>query len=237
MKQKYIYISFIILFLLNVFDLHAQLRKPQNQPFADQKMYHLGFSLGINGQDMMLTHTGFVGENGEAWFAEIPSYSVGFSVGIIGDRYLNEYFNIRINPTLHLGEKKYVFKEQASGEEYTATLRSNYMSIPLHVKYSVPRIKNYRPYILAGGYTAVDIGSRKDQALRFKKVDYGLEFGLGCNIYFPLFKLCPEIKFSLGLVDLIDKDRSDLNDKDMLKYTQAISSGKTRMISLIFNFE
>ncbi len=68
-------------------------------------------------------------------------------------------------------------------------------------------------------------------------MDYGLEFGVGCNIYLPLFKLCPELKFSFGLVNLIDKDRSQLDDKDLLKYTQAISSGKSRMISLIFNFE
>lgn len=217
--------------------MNAQVRKALNQPFADQKMYHLGFSIGINGQDMILSHTGFVGVNGEAWFAEIPSYSVGFSVGMIGDRYINQYFNIRLAPMLHLGEKTYVFREQASGEELKASMRSNYLNLPLHLKFSAPRIKNYRPYLLAGPYAAWDIGSKKGDVLRFKKLDYGFEFGIGCNIYWPLFKLCPELKFSFGLVDLIDKDRSDLTDKDMVKYTQAISSGKSRSISLIFNFE
>ena len=56
-------------------------------------------------------------------------------------------------------------------------------------------------------------------------------------LYPVIFKLCPELKFSFGLTDVVNKDRSDLSDKDLIKYTQAISSGKTRMISLVFNFE
>lgn len=236
-------IKLYILFLLTVIfstNIYAQYRKPINQPFADQKLYHLGFSLGINGQDMILSHTGFVGDNGESWFAEIPSYSVGFSVGIIGgDRYLNEYLNLRLSPSLHLGgERRFVFREQTSGEEYETSLRANYLTIPLHLKFSVPpRIKNYRPYVLAGAYTAIDLGTKNDDALYFKKMDYGLEFGVGCNFYFPLFKLCPELRFSFGLKDLINKDRSEIDDKTMVKYTDAISSGRSRMISLIFNFE
>ncbi|MBK5722841.1 PorT family protein [Dysgonomonas sp. Marseille-P4677] len=215
----------------------SQIRKAVNQPFADQKMYHLGFSLGINGQDMILSHTGYVGENGEAWFAEIPSYNVGFSVGIVGDRYINQYLNLRLAPSLHLGERRFVFREQSSGVETQASLKANYLTVPLLLKFSVPRIDNYRPYILAGGYAAMDIGTKKDDLLLFKSMDYGVEFGVGCNFYLPLFKLCPELRFSFGLVDLIDKDRSQLGDKDLLKYTQAMSSGKSRMISLIFNFE
>lgn len=217
--------------------VNAQYKKPINQPYADQKLYHLGFSVGFNAQDMILAHTGYIGTNNEAWFAEIPSYSVGFSVGIIGDRYLNEYFNLRLAPTLHFGERRFLFKEQATKEEHNFNMRSNYMTIPLLLKISAPRSGNYRPYFLAGGYTAIDISRKKDQSLLFSSLDYGLEFGIGCNFYFPLFKLCPELKFSLGLVDLIKQNRSDLTDKDLLKYTQAISSGRSRMISLVFNFE
>lgn len=238
--MKKIYIHIICIFLTAFFFIssgYAQYKKPINQPFADQKLYHLGFSVGINAQDLILSHTGFVGENKEAWFSEIPSYSVGFSVGIIGDRYLNEYFNLRLAPTLHFGERRFIFKEQSSKEEHTVNMRSNYMTVPLLIKFSAPRSKNYRPYLLAGGYAAIDISRKKGQELLFSSMDYGLEFGIGCNFYFPLFKLCPELKFSLGLKDLIEHDRSDLSDKDLLKYTQALSSGKSRMISLVFNFE
>ena len=230
--------TYILLFLLSLsVVLYSQVRKANNQPFADQKMYHLGFMMGFQAQDLIMMHTGYVGSNGEAWFAEIPSYSVGFSVGIVGDRYLNEYMNLRLSPALHFGERRFVFKEQTSGKEIESALRSNYLTIPLHLKFSAPRIKNARPYFLAGGYGAFNIAQKNDEILRFKSMDYGLEFGVGCNIYLPLFKLCPELRFSFGLVDIVHKNRTDLTDKDMEKYTQALSSGKTRMISLVFNFE
>lgn len=237
MKQQkliLLYLSFIVLFGIN---MQAQTRKPQNLPFADQKMYHLGFMVGFQAQDLIISHSGYVGDNGEAWFTEIPSYSVGFSVGMIADRYLNQYFNIRTTPSLHFGERRFVFKEQTSGKEYESALRSNYLTLPLYLKFSADRTGNFRPYLLAGAYTALNIGQKKNDILRFKSMDYGLEFGVGCNLYLPLFKLCPELKFSFGLTDVVNKDRSDLSDKDLIKYTQAISSGKTRMISLVFNFE
>lgn len=237
MKQQkliLLYLSFIVLFGIN---MQAQTRKPQNLPFADQKMYHLGFMVGFQAQDLIISHSGYVGDNGEAWFTEIPSYSVGFSVGMIADRYLNQYFNLRATPSLHFGERRFVFKEQTSGKEYESALRSNYLTLPLYLKFSPDRTGNLRPYLLAGAYAALNIGQKKNDILRFKSMDYGLEFGVGCNFYLPLFKLCPELKFSFGLADVVNKDRSDLSDKDLIKYTQAISSGKTRMISLVFNFE
>lgn len=229
--KKRIYILFTLLILINI-NTNAQLRKEKNQPYADQKMYHLGFALGIHAQDMNLMHTG----NHEL-YAEIPSYGVGFTVSIIGDRYISEYFNLRLIPTLHFGEKKMVFKDQTNGIEYKTSVKGNYVSLPLQVKINAGRIDNYRPYITVGGYTAMNISNEKDAIIRLKKMDYGLEFGLGCNFYLPLFKLCPELKFSLGLADVINKGRSDLTDKDLLKFTESLSSGKNRMISLIFNFE
>lgn len=236
MKTKNAILLIIIIGLASL-TAAAQTRKEKNQPFADQKLYHLGFQIGIHGQDMILKHTGIVQQSGEQWFAELPSYSAGFSVGIIGDRYLSQYFNLRLIPTLHFGEKHYTFKEAKTGDIYKTNMRSNYLSIPLQLKMNAGRIDNYRPYLITGVYVAMDITPKKDMALRYKSIDYGLEFGLGCNFYLPLFKLCPEIKFSLGLADIINKDRSDMSDLSLMKYTEAISSGKNRMISLVFNFE
>lgn len=235
-KDKLCFI-FLLAFILASNGMQAQYRKSQNIPFADQKAYHLGFNLGLHFQDMPIINTGYVQDDGEVWFAEIPSYSFGFSIGLIADKYLSQYFNLRINPTVHFGEKRFIFKEQTTDEEYEKAFKSNYMTFPLHVKFSGPRTDNYRPYLLAGPYVAVDIGSKKNEALRFNGIDYGLEFGLGCNFYLPFFKICPEIKFSLGLADMINTDRSDLSDPALLKYSDAVSSGKNRMISLVLNFE
>lgn len=214
----------------------AQKERVKNQPYADLKWFHLGFHVGVHSQDLLLTHTG-VTTNGETWFAEIPSYSPGFSVGVIGDMYLNPYFNLRFTPSIHFGDKKFTFIEQNSGEKFTTNVRSSYLNFPLDVKYTALRLNNYRPYIIAGVYGAFDIGRKKGNPILLKSTDFGLEFGLGCDIYLPFFKLCPELKFCFGLVDLLEKDRKDLVDQANIKYTDALSKATSRMVILTFNFE
>lgn len=226
----------ICLLVLGCLPLTAQKERVKNQPYADLKWLHLGFHVGLHAQDLLLTHSG-VSTGGETWFAEIPSYSPGFSVGVIGDMYMNPYFNLRFSPTIHFGDKKFLFREQATGEEFETNVRSSYLSFPLDVKYSAFRLNNYRPYLIAGIYGAFDIGRKKGNPILLKSGDFGLEFGVGCDIYLPFFKLCPELKFSFGLVDLLQKDREDLVDRELIKYTDALSKATSRMVTLTFNFE
>lgn len=229
-------ILFIAIICLVTSGAGAQVERVKNQPYADMKLYHLGFHVGIHSQDLILTHTG-VTNNGETWFAEIPSYSPGFSVGVIGDMYLNPYLNLRVIPSIHFGDKNFTFREKATGEEYTTNVRSNYITLPVNIKYSAFRVNNYRPYLIGGVYGAMDIGRKKGNPLLLKGFDYGIEFGIGCDIYLPFFKFCPELKFCFGLRDLLEKDRPDLMDKELMKYTDAFSKMTSRMVVLTFNFE
>ncbi|MCD8263024.1 MAG: PorT family protein [Tannerellaceae bacterium] len=231
--RRLLILCFLSLGLVNVM---AQKEKVKNQPYADNKLFHLGFHVGLHAQDLILTNTG-VTNNGEVWFAEIPNYSPGFSVGVIGDMFLNSYLNLRFTPTVHFGDKKFVFREHNTGEEFTTTVRSNYLTFPLDLKYSAFRLNNYRPYMIGGVYGGLDLGRKKGNPLLLKGADVGLEVGLGCDIYLPFFKLCPEIKFCFGLVNLLEKNRGDLTDPDMLKYTDALSKATSRMVVLTFNFE
>jgi hypothetical protein len=216
--------------------LFAQKEQPKNQPYADFKMFHLGFHVGIHAQDMILTNSGYT-ENGEVYFAEIPSYSPGFSVGVIGDMFLNPYMNLRFTPTLHFGDKKFIFIKQGTDETFSTDVRSSYLTFPLGIKYTALRLNNYRPYVIGGIYGAFDLGRKKGNPLLLKSTDFGVEFGFGCDLYLPYFKLCPELKFSFGLVDLLEKNRTDLTDTNLLVYTNAISKATSRMITLTFNFE
>ena len=226
----------ICVFFLSVTAVMAQKEKVKNQPYADLKWFHLGFHVGLHAQDLILTNTG-VATNGETWYAEIPSYSPGFSVGVIGDMYLNPYFNLRFTPTINFGDKKFVFKEQESGDEFRTSVRSSYLTFPLSVKYSAMRLNNFRPYLVGGIYTAFDLGRKRGNPMLLKGTDFGLEFGLGCNLYLPFFRLCPELKFSFGLLDLLEKDRSDLQGQETIKYSDALSKATSRMVTLTFNFE
>lgn len=230
---------FLLLFLLLPCSprLLGQHQKLQNQPYADQRLFHLGFTLGVHTQDLILTQSGYVNENGEAWFSEIPRYSPGFTAGIIGDMYLSNHLNLRFIPTLYLGDKLFIFKEQSSGEEYKTRVRDNYLSLPVHLKISADRINNFRPYVLLGGYGSIKLASRKGGAVLLKPYDFGIELGVGWDLYLPMFKLAPELKIGFGLVDILEKERPDLTDESLQKYARSLSKATQRMVTLSFHFE
>jgi hypothetical protein len=229
--------TYLLLLILVSGNLCGQHRKLQRRPYADQRLFHLGFTLGLHTQDLILAQSGFVNENGEVWFSEIPAYSPGFAVGIIGDMYINRFMNLRATPSLYLGEKKFVFREQATGEEYVTQIRNNYITLPLHLKISAGRINNFRPYTLVGGYGSIEPASNKNRSVLLKPYDAGIEFGVGCDFYLPFFKLSPELKFSFGLIDILEKERKDLKDDDLRKYALSLSKAGQRMITLSFHFE
>lgn len=233
--KKYHHILLILLLFVSV-SASSQVRKVQTNPFMDQRTFHLGFAVGMNFQDLHITHADYQHENGETWFAEIPGYSPGFSVGIVAEMYLHNNFSLRTIPSLHFGEKSIVFKEQTSMEEQRFSMKSNFFTLPLDLKISSDRINNYRPYLLLGGGVSFDLTKKNQLPVQLNQTDYFLEIGVGCDFYFPFFKLIPEIKFCWGLTDAFNHE-PELLDKSLYKYTNAISRANSSMIVLSFNFE
>ena len=216
----------------------AQERKVQNRPYIDQRQFHYGFLLGLHMQDMELENNGYIDpETGEQWYAEIDNYSPGFTVGVLGELRLNNHFSLRFSPTIHFGQKHAVYHEQLSGDETTQVFKSTFISAPLDVKFAAPRYNNFRPYLIAGANPMVNLTALKHDALRLKPFNFYLEIGMGCDIYLPFFKLIPELKFCFGLLEIIHRDRSDLIDGTLVKYTNGVNSGYSKMIVLTFNFE
>lgn len=234
MKRKLI----CILSLLLCITAFAQERKLQNRPYIDQRKFHYGFFVGFHMQDLELTNNGYIDPaSGEQWYAEVDNYSPGFSVGVLGEMRLNTYLSLRLTPTMHFGQKHISFHEQVSGRDSTQNMKSVYISIPLDLKISGPRFNNYRPYILAGVNPMIDLTTKKQKALLMKPFDCYLEIGMGCDIYLPFFKLIPELKFCFGLANILQKNRTDLVDKNLMKFSNALDDASAKMIVLTLYFE
>ncbi len=218
--------------------LTAQTRRLQNRPYIDERRFHYGFLIGLHMQDMELKNNGYTDPaSGEQWYAEVDNYNPGFSVGVLGEMRLNKYLALRLVPTMHFGQKHVTFHEQVSGRDSTQNIKSTYLSFPLDLKFTPPRFNNYRPYFLAGVNPMIDLTVRKHRALLTKPFDCYLEVGMGCDIYFSFFKMIPELKFCFGLTDILQKNRSDLIDKSMLKYTHSLDGASSKMIVLTLYFE
>jgi hypothetical protein len=111
------------------------------------------------------------------------------------------------------------------------------VDFPVYLKYRAKRINNYRPYVLLGGGLQYQVGRQKGEALLLKPVDVSIEFGVGCDFYLPYFKFAPELKFCLGMFDVLEKDRHDLLIESDRKYTDALLRLTSRVLVLTFNFE
>ena len=234
--MKKIWVIFSILLLLPLVSV-AQERKVQNKPYIDYRRLHYGFFVGTHLQDMEFVNNGYVTPDGEAWYADIAEYNPGFSVGVLADLRLSTHFSLRALPTMHFGQNSIVFREQNSGEVSRQQVKTTYLALPLHVKYSAERFNNYRPYVTAGVNPMLNLTVKKQKQLLLKNFDFMVEVGMGCDFYLPFFKLIPEVKFAFSLLDVLEKDRKDLLDMNYLKYTQSVDKVVSKMIIVSFYFE
>ena len=234
MLKKIIYILFLLVLPLSAL---AQERKVQNKPYIDYRRLHYGFFVGTHFQDIEFVNNGFVTENGEMWFTDVAQYSPGLSVGVLADLRLSGNFSLRILPTMHFGQNNVQFREQTSGEVLRQQLKTTYIAVPLHVKFAAERFNNYRPYITVGASPMVNLTVKKQKQLLVKRFDTMVEVGFGCDFYLPFFKLIPELKFSFSPLNILQQERSDLLDANLLKYTQSLDGMSSKMITLSFYFE
>lgn len=221
--------------------LAAQERKVQNRPYIDMRRWHYGFLFGTHMQDLEFVNNGYIHtlEDGtkESWFADVPYYTPGFSVGVLGELRLTEHLSLRIIPTMYFGDKAVAFREQISGTIEYQAIKSTYLSVPVDVKWSAQRFNNYRPYLVAGVAPMIDLTVKRQRELLVQRADVAIEVGFGCDFYLPFFKLIPELKFCFGLADALVRNRTDLTDINQLKYTHSLDRASNRMLVLTLYFE
>lgn len=219
------------LLLLVALPLLAQKQRLKNIPYSDQRRFHYGFCLGLNMNDMSIRH------NGTDIWAEDPEANASFCVGLLGDVALTEHLNVRCTPMLFFQQRQLKFVNTTTGETRSQALKTNYLEIPVSLKVATHRVNNYRPYMLAGMGLDLDLAHEKETPIVFNRMDLSLHVALGCDTYLPFFKFCPELRFHLGLLDMLDHKRKDLKDQTLMPYSEAIQSAKNKSVSLVFFFE
>ena len=229
----------------------AQTRKIQHKPYIDLRPMHFGILVGLNLQDIEFENVGpqtITLDDGttkqETIVCEADRWNAGFSVGVLADLRLSQHLNVRFSPTMHFGAKHLTFKSLTETDlegrpiEATQDMKNTYISLPIDLKFSAERWNNYRPYIIAGINPTLNLTSKNQEYIQLKQTDTFVEVGLGCDLYLPFFKLIPELKFCYSLRDAIDHDHAgELQDVNMRKFTNAVSSGVSKMIVLTFYFE
>lgn len=236
----YILLSCLVLLAGPVFSASARTfnDKVINRPYADQRPWHLGFSVGLFASDLMFTHNGLVTESGEQWRLDQPNYQPGFCVNGLFNLRLNDYFSVRFTPGMYFGSRDISMLDVNNGGKERQNIKSTYVVLPVDLKYSAMRWRNARPYLVAGVLPAIDVSKKRSDILQLKSGDMMLSVGFGFDFYLPYFKFSPELKFCFGLTDVLQHERPDLADNpDKFKYTQSLSKAVSKMFVLTFYFE
>ena len=229
----------------------AQVRTVQNRPYTDLRSLHFGILVGMNLQDIEFNNLGpqiITQEDGtraeRTILCDADRWSSGFSVGVLADLRLNTHLNLRFSPAMHFGAKHLAFKDlstsspQGQPSIHTQDMKNTYISFPVDLKFSAERWNNYRPYMMGGVNPMINLTSKSQDYIQLKRSDLFLEIGIGCDFYLPFFKLIPELKFCYSLRDAIDHGHADeLKDANKRIYTNAVTSGHSKMIVLTFYFE
>ncbi len=215
--------------------LHAQFRKDPiiNIQNEDKDFLNWGYYLGINQYDFQFEYENDIGQD------ILVDKSYGFNVGLIGEMRINDFADLRFEPGLLYTQRILGFPGFTAENEAIREVRSTYIRFPLLLKISTKRFNNFKPFIIGGGYAAINLGANEDSlddnssgTFRMKKNVYGYELGFGVDFYTEFFKFTPSIRGVFALTNELVPD-----DDPNSPWTGNLNAVRTRGIFINFTFE
>ena len=213
-------------------------KKVLNNENFDKPRVSWGYFLGMNNYDYNFDYISNT-------YDIQTEKSFGFNVGLIGNFRISDYFDIRFEPGLIMSNRNLVFNPLQFGEfEYNENLhfreiKSTYIHFPMLLKISSKRVNNFKPYLLAGISTALNLSSKENSVddnslgqFRTKKNVFFYELGFGIDLYLEWFKFSPSIRGVFAISD------EHVDDNDPLSpWTSNIDFMKTSGILINFTFQ
>jgi hypothetical protein len=228
------------IFFLASYSLIAQFDRDPiiNIPNEDKPFLNWGYYLGFNQYDFQFEYNNDTATRNELTDVLVDK-TFGFNVGLIGEMRINKFVDIRFEPGLLYNQRNLGFPGFDNPNDAIREVRSTYIRFPLLVKVSTKRLNNWKPFIIGGGYTSINLGSNEDSLednesgeFRMKKNVYGYELGFGIDFYTEYFKFTPSIRGVFALTDELIRD----NRPDS-PWTGNIAAMRTRGIFVNFTFE
>lgn len=124
----------------------------------------------------------------------------GIGLGGITNLRVGKHFDLRMMfPVISFVQRNLIYQYPTYKKE--VKVESAYVDASLLVKFKSSRRKNIRAYVILGPRYSYDLAStiNKDRSVKnpvvsLVKSTWGYDAGFGLDIYFPFFKLSPELK-------------------------------------------
>ncbi|MDG5490106.1 porin family protein [Psychroserpens sp. SPM9] len=212
--------------------------KIKNNENFDKQLLSWGFYLGLNSYDYQFNY-----EQDQPDI--LTETNLGFSVGLISNLRINDHLDLRFEPGLYITTRTlqydptYFAGMEFSNADLMREVKSTYVHFPLLLKVSTKRLNNFKPFIIGGFSTALNLSSNEENPddnsagqFRTKKSVLFYELGIGIDFYNQWFKFTPSIRGVFALNDELIRDE-DPNSP----WTQNVTTMKTRGIFLNFTFQ
>ena len=214
--KKGIILQFLVIFhFIGI----SQKEKPTNLPKFDGRKYHFGFLLSFNSATYYIDRQDDYTFNDSIVNIKLDR-KPGFNLNIVASLNPTPNFNLRFTPGLDFQERVLTYQvkvDDSTSKSYDKILESTYLNFPLLLKFRTNRINNFAAYALGGGYFAMDMANNKDVenngpleqlTVKTNKFDYGYTVGAGFDFFLMYFKFGIELKFNVGLKNILEQDNT-----------------------------
>lgn len=210
----------------------------QNLQNFDKPRLSWGYILGFNSYDFNFD---YAAEASDTDIQVEKSVVTGFNVGLLGNLRINDYLDLRLEPMVTFSQRNLTFTNPDFNtiSEGFREVKSTYVHIPLLLKISTKRLNNFKPFIVGGVSTSINLSSNQDNPddngvgqFRMKTNTNYYELGFGIDFYLYYFKFTPSIRGVFAMSDELVKDA----DPDS-PYTSTIDKMSTRGVFINFTFQ
>ena len=218
-----------------------------NNENFDKKRLRFGYTLGFNSYDYKI-------EYNERQFTEpnpltgderkdlIIGKGIGFNVGLLANVRINDYFDIRFEPGVIFPNRDITYPDLQ--DRNFREIKATYVHLPLLLKISTKRLNNFKPFLIGGFSTSINLSSNEDNPddnsvnqFRTKTSTNYYELGFGVDLYLPYFKFTPSIRGVFAMTDELVRDNPESFDGLPSEYTGQIDKFSTRGIFINFTFQ
>ncbi len=202
----------------------------------DNQFLSWGYFLGFNSYDFKIEYNN---EFSNTQTDIVVEGQTGFNVGLIGDMRINKYMNLRLEPGLYFTQRNLLFPGFTENADILREVKSTYIHVPLLLKISTKRLNNWKPFIIGGVSTSLNLSSNENNPEdnsqgQFRTTTYTnyYELGFGIDLYLFYFKFTPSIRGVFAISDELVPDADPTSN-----YTSNISSLNSRGVFINFTFQ
>jgi len=188
----------------------------KNNPNYDDKKLTYGFMIGLHTSTYQIKYSDkYLDLN--ALHSVTPDWSGGFSLGFIVNYKLADFFDLRLTPKVGFYENRLQYRYVDGTPVKEVLVETTMVEFPLLLKYKSERRGNIRMYMIGGVNPAIEASGRKnleagEETLEVLDSNISLEAGFGLDLYYPLFKFSPELRFSRGIVNILNNTTNSFGE-------------------------